>query len=112
MIYFFYKVRHGGGVARAELLFTFFTLGHCFRLFIIYYNLHGVPAMISFEDKFMPNEVEDGKEDEVHLNSFLKGDKLASGSNSDGFWDLGPWLISLSSWLILKKVPEESSRRF
>ena len=106
MIYFFYKVCHGGGVARAELLFTFFTLGHCFRSFIIDYTLHGFPARNSVEDKFMPYEVEKGNEDEVHLNSFFKGDKLASSSNSNGCWDLGPWLIALSSWSILKNVPE------
>ena len=46
--------------ARAELLFTFFTLGHCFSSFIIDYTLHGFPATNSFEDKFMPYEVEKG----------------------------------------------------
>ena len=92
--------------ARAELLFTFFTLGLCFSSFIIDYTLHGFPAMNSFEDKFMPYEVEKGNEDEVHLSSFFKGDKLASGSNSNGFWDLGPWLIALSFLLTFKNVPE------
>ena len=95
MIYSFYKVRHGGGVARAELLFTFFTLGHCFRSCIIDYILHGFPAVNSFEDKFMPYEVEKGNEDEVHLNSFFKGYRMfpssqveGSSPNSSQGWDL------------------------
>ena len=92
--------------ARAELLFTFFTLGHCFSSFIIDYTLHGFPAMNSFEDKFMPYEVEKGNEDEVLLNSFFKGYRLVSGSNSNRFWDLGPWLIALSFLLTFKNVSE------
>ena len=58
--------------------------------------------MNSFEDKFMPYEVEN----EVLLNSFFKGYRLVSGSNSNRFWDLGPWLIALSFLLTFKNVSE------